>query len=144
MFSSGFATTAFSGEETIESLRNHGKYQRRMFDQDVQLVRPGGILEYSTCTINPWENEALVCYALGTNKFLSSAPPHPKIGGPSLIGHYEYSDGSIEEWLRPGEETLIQRFDPIILCDSWKNHPPSDATWEFLPDLRLRNSNHPL
>lgn len=32
----------------MESLRNHGKYQRRMFDQAVQLVRPGGVIVYST------------------------------------------------------------------------------------------------
>lgn len=35
-------------QETIESLRNHAKYQRRMFDQAVQLVRPGGVIVYST------------------------------------------------------------------------------------------------
>lgn len=35
-------------QETIESLRNHAKYQRRMFDQAVQLVCPGGVIVYST------------------------------------------------------------------------------------------------
>lgn len=35
-------------QETVESLRNHAKYQRRMFDQAVQLVRPGGVIVYST------------------------------------------------------------------------------------------------
>lgn len=40
-------------QETIESLRKHAKYQRRMFDQAVQLARPGGVIVYSTlvCTI---------------------------------------------------------------------------------------------
>ncbi|KDO51881.1 hypothetical protein CISIN_1g009628mg [Citrus sinensis] len=55
----GLRPRLFAAEETIQSLRNHGKYQRRMFDQAVQLVRPGGIIVYSTCTINPGENEAL-------------------------------------------------------------------------------------
>lgn len=35
-------------QETVGSLRNHAKYQRRMFDQAVKLVRPGGVIVYST------------------------------------------------------------------------------------------------
>lgn len=108
----GLRPRLFAGEETIESLRRHGMYQKRMFDQAVQLVRPGGVIVYSTCTINPGENEALVRYALDTYKFLSLAQQHPRIGGPGLLGHYESSDGYFEEWLRPGEEDLVQRFDP--------------------------------
>ncbi|PWA84504.1 NOL1/NOP2/sun family protein [Artemisia annua] len=108
----GLRPRLFAGEETVESLRKHGKYQKRMLDQAVQLVRPGGVLVYSTCTINPGENEGLVRYALDTYKFLSLAQQHPRIGGPGLLGHYESSDGYSEEWLRPGEEDLVQRFDP--------------------------------
>ncbi|KAF8007805.1 hypothetical protein BT93_K1716 [Corymbia citriodora subsp. variegata] len=114
----GLRPRLFSGEETIESLRNHAKYQRRMFDQAVQLVRPGGVIVYSTCTINPGENEALVRYALDTYKFLSLAPQHPRVGGPGLAGSFEYSDGYIEEWLKPGEEELVQRFDPSAPLDT--------------------------
>ncbi|KAL5571345.1 hypothetical protein UlMin_020942 [Ulmus minor] len=108
----GLRPRLFAGEETIESLRNHGTYQRRMLDQAVQLVRPGGVLVYSTCTINPGENEALVRYALDMYKFLSLAPQHPRIGGPGLVGRFEFPNGYIEEWLKPGEEELVQRFDP--------------------------------
>ncbi|XP_017983330.1 PREDICTED: putative methyltransferase NSUN6 isoform X2 [Theobroma cacao] len=114
----GLRPRLFAGEETIETLRNHGKYQRRMFDQAVQLVRPGGVLVYSTCTINPGENEALVRYALDTYKFLSLAPQHPRIGGPGLVGSCQFPDGYIEEWLRPGEEELVQRFDPSSPLDT--------------------------
>ncbi|XP_042477421.1 rRNA (cytosine-C(5))-methyltransferase NOP2C-like isoform X2 [Macadamia integrifolia] len=114
----GLRPRLFAGEDTIESLRNHGKYQRRMFDQAVKLVRAGGIIVYSTCTINPGENEALVRYALDRYKFLSLAPQNPRIGGPGLVGHIEYVDGNVEEWLRPGEEELVQRFDPSSLLDT--------------------------
>ncbi|XP_010557151.1 PREDICTED: putative methyltransferase NSUN6 [Tarenaya hassleriana] len=114
----GLRPRLFAGEETVESLRNHGKYQRKMFDQAVQLVRPGGILVYSTCTINPSENEAVVRYALDTYKFLSLAPQHPRIGGPGLVGRCEFSDGYVEEWLRPGEEELVQKFDPSAELDT--------------------------
>eukprot|EP00252_Welwitschia_mirabilis_P028106 TRINITY_DN9990_c0_g1_i2.p1 TRINITY_DN9990_c0_g1~~TRINITY_DN9990_c0_g1_i2.p1 ORF type:complete len:536 (-),score=113.50 TRINITY_DN9990_c0_g1_i2:116-1723(-) len=44
----GLRPRLFAGGETVESLRRHGKYQRRMFDEAVQLVRPGGIIVYST------------------------------------------------------------------------------------------------
>ncbi|KAL8147568.1 hypothetical protein AgCh_005043 [Apium graveolens] len=40
-----------SGEETVESMRKHATYQRRMFDQAVQLVRSGGVIVYSTSVI---------------------------------------------------------------------------------------------
>ncbi|KZV31362.1 hypothetical protein F511_05466 [Dorcoceras hygrometricum] len=104
--------------ETIESLRTHAKYQRRMFDQAVQLVRPGGVIVYSTCTINPGENEALVRYALDTYSFLSLASQNPKVGGPGLVGGCQFSDGYLEEWLKPGEEDLVQRFDPSSSLDT--------------------------
>ncbi|XAR49510.1 16S rRNA (cytosine(967)-C(5))-methyltransferase [Bertholletia excelsa] len=114
----GLRPRLFAGEETLESLRNHAKYQRRMFDQAVQLVRPGGVIVYSTCTINPGENEALVRYALDTYKFLLLDSQHPKIGGPGLVGGCKLSDGYIEEWLKPGEEDLVQRFDPSSSLDT--------------------------
>lgn len=114
----GLRPRLFAGEDTIESLRNHAKYQRRMFDQAVQLVRPGGVIVYSTCTINPGENEALVRYALDKYKYLSLAPQHPRIGGPGLVGSCEFADGYVEEWLRPGEEELVQRFDPSSPLDT--------------------------
>ncbi|KAF0900260.1 hypothetical protein E2562_029813 [Oryza meyeriana var. granulata] len=44
----GLRPRLFAGEETLESLGNHAKYQGRMFDQAVKLVRPGGVIVYST------------------------------------------------------------------------------------------------
>lgn len=114
----GLRPRLFIGQETLLSLRNHANYQRKMFDQAVQLVRAGGVLVYSTCTINPGENEALVRYALDTYKFLSLAIQHPKVGGPGLVGCCELSDGTKEEWLRCGEENLVQRFDPSSHLDT--------------------------
>lgn len=114
----GLRPRLFAGEETVESLGNHAKYQKRMFDQAVQLVRPGGVIVYSTCTINPGENEGLVRYALDTYKFLSLASQHPRVGGPGLVGGCQLSNGYTEEWLRPGEEDLVQRFDPSSALDT--------------------------
>lgn len=92
----GLRPRLFTGEETLESLRKHATYQRRMFDQAVQLVRAGGVIVYSTCTINPGENEALVRYALDTYTFLSLASQHPRIGGPGLVGRCALSGGYVD------------------------------------------------
>ncbi|KAF3609072.1 hypothetical protein DY000_02044587 [Brassica cretica] len=114
----GLRPRLFAGLETVISLRNHGRYQRKMFDQAVQLVRVGGVLVYSTCTINPSENEAVVRYALDKYKFLSLATQHPRIGGPGLVGRCEFPDGYVEEWLKPGEEKMVQKFDPSSELDT--------------------------
>lgn len=115
----GLRPRLFTQEVTVESLRNHAKYQRKMFDQAVQLVRPGGVIVYSTCTINPGENESVVRYFLDKYKFLSLAPQHPKIGGPGLVGHCELFDGKYkEEWLTESEAELVQRFDPSSSADT--------------------------
>ncbi|KAI3890318.1 hypothetical protein MKX03_028873 [Papaver bracteatum] len=115
----GLRPRLFAGEETMESLKKHGKYQKKMFDQAIQLVRPGGTLVYSTCTLNPGENEAVVRYALDTYKFLSLAPQHPRIGGRGLIGGCELLDENRgEKWLTPEEAELVQRFDPSASLDT--------------------------
>ncbi|GJN03324.1 hypothetical protein PR202_ga20754 [Eleusine coracana subsp. coracana] len=93
----GLRPRLFAGEETLESLKNHAKYQRRMFDQAVKLVRPGGVIVYSTCTINPGENEALVRYALDTYKFLTLASQQPKVGGPGIVGSWELPNKTYTE-----------------------------------------------
>ncbi|KAI3968244.1 hypothetical protein MKX01_018547 [Papaver californicum] len=115
----GLRPRLFAGEETMESLKKHGKYQKKMFDQAIQLVRPGGTLVYSTCTLNPGENEAVVRYALDKYKFLSLAPQHLRIGGRGLIGGCELLDENrVEKWLTPEEAELVQRFDPSSSLDT--------------------------
>lgn len=115
----GLRPRLFASMETLESLKNHAKYQRKMFDQAVKLVRPGGVIVYSTCTINPGENEALVRYALDTYKFLSLVSQHPKVGGPGIVGSCElYNKTYTEEWLTEHEAELVQRFDPSSSLDT--------------------------
>ncbi|CAO2210762.1 unnamed protein product [Urochloa humidicola] len=115
----GLRPRLFAGEETLVSLKTHARYQRRMFDQAVKLVRPGGVIVYSTCTINPGENEALVRYALDTYKFLSLASQHPKVGGPGIVGSCElFNKTYTEEWLTEHEAELVQRFDPSSPVDT--------------------------
>ncbi|KAG0580762.1 hypothetical protein KC19_4G197400 [Ceratodon purpureus] len=110
----GLRPRLFAGQETLDGLRQHANYQRRLIDQAVQLVRPNGTLVYSTCTLNPGENEGVVRYALDTYPFLSLSPQHPKLGGPGLVGGDDVFDGATyRAWLRKGEEDMVQRFDPV-------------------------------
>ncbi|KAG2427328.1 hypothetical protein HXX76_012523 [Chlamydomonas incerta] len=71
-------------------LRQCAAAQRRLVDGAVRLLRPGGAMVYSTCTINPGENEAVVRYLLdkyGAAMQLVAAGP-PFLGGPGLVGRH--------------------------------------------------------
>ncbi len=84
-------------------LRNCAQIQRDLLLPAVHLVRPGGTLVYSTCTVNPEENEANVAWVL--SKFpgvLELVPQAPRIGLPGLPGC-----GLAEQ-----QQQLVQRFDP--------------------------------
>ncbi|KAL9179824.1 hypothetical protein ACHAXT_007794 [Thalassiosira profunda] len=41
------------------------KLQRKILQRGMELLRPGGILVYSTCSLNPLENEAVVASVIG-------------------------------------------------------------------------------
>lgn len=43
------------------------KIQKKLFDSAYHALKPGGIMVYSTCTLNPFENEEILEYAL--NKY---------------------------------------------------------------------------
>lgn len=53
-----FATWSVAHIKRLQSL------QKRILSQAWQLLRPGGTLVYSTCTMAPEENEAVIDYAL--------------------------------------------------------------------------------
>lgn len=40
------------------------KLQKKLFDSAYNALKPGGIMVYSTCTLNPFENEEIIEYAL--------------------------------------------------------------------------------
>eukprot|EP00271_Cylindrocystis_brebissonii_P019746 TRINITY_DN6197_c0_g1_i1.p1 TRINITY_DN6197_c0_g1~~TRINITY_DN6197_c0_g1_i1.p1 ORF type:complete len:467 (+),score=45.68 TRINITY_DN6197_c0_g1_i1:200-1402(+) len=125
----GLRPRLFAAEITLEDLRMTSVYQRRLMDEAVQLVKPGGVVVYSTCTINPGENEALVRYALDKYPELILVPQDPHLGGPGLIGGLDVFDGvGSKEWLRKGEEDLVQRFDP---CG------PHDTIGFFIAKFRM-------
>ena len=87
---------------SLVKLESFAKYQRRLLDVAVKLIKPGGVLVYSTCTINPLENEGNVAYVLKRHKELSLESQQPYLGKPGLPG-FELSDM---------QRKLLQRFEP--------------------------------
>eukprot|EP00123_Amoebidium_parasiticum_P016476 comp23446_c0_seq1/m.39117 comp23446_c0_seq1/g.39117 ORF comp23446_c0_seq1/g.39117 comp23446_c0_seq1/m.39117 type:complete len:444 (-) comp23446_c0_seq1:180-1511(-) len=88
-------------------LLGYPDYQKQFMAQAVRLVKEGGVVVYSTCTIHAGENEGMVRWLLDTHRHLRLTPQTPQVGGPGLLGV-----GLSEE-----EASLVQRFDPVDSLD---------------------------
>lgn len=87
--------------EDDKELAKYASTQRNFLWAAVFLLKPGGTLVYSTCTINPKENEQMVKYALD-NYPLELVPQSVHIGDTGLLN----------QGLTPEQAALVQRFDP--------------------------------
>src|SRR5690606_5448157 len=108
---SGLGNRPRFGHESISSsVETFHLYQQRLFKVAFNLLAPGGLITFSTCTINPTENEGMVAWALAQFPDLELCPiPEPlRLGSPGLEGL-----GLNEE-----ERSLVQRFDPTSELDS--------------------------
>ena len=84
---------------TAKELKSFPKLQRKLFEKAVELVKPNGILVYSTCTITIEENEGLVNWALEKFKDrIQLCQTSPVLGQPGF-NMYE-------------EASKVQRFGP--------------------------------
>ncbi|MCW6035039.1 16S rRNA (cytosine(967)-C(5))-methyltransferase [Spirulina subsalsa FACHB-351] len=63
--------------QTPEKLAELVQLQRELLNHTATWVKPGGCLVYSTCTLNPQENEALVQDFLATHPQWHLQPPPP-------------------------------------------------------------------
>ena len=86
----------------IEQLQSVCSYQQQFIKSAVRLLIPGGIMTYSTCTINTGENEAMVRYILDEYPMMELLPIHTSIGGPGWVGF----------GLNADEIEYVRRFDP--------------------------------
>ena len=73
-------------QTTPQHVRRLVKGQRRMVRAAAALLRPGGLLVYSTCTVTPQENEEVVAWAV-RELGLRLRDAHPGLGGPAWAGH---------------------------------------------------------
>ncbi|XP_030385033.1 putative methyltransferase NSUN6 isoform X2 [Scaptodrosophila lebanonensis] len=86
----------------LKLLQSYPNIQRRLFAQAVPLLRPGGVLVYSTCTVTEAECEEIVAWALRKFPQLSLVDATPKFGAPGLPN----------PGLDASQCVLLQRFGP--------------------------------
>ncbi|XP_015473210.1 tRNA (cytosine(72)-C(5))-methyltransferase NSUN6 isoform X2 [Parus major] len=90
---------------TLKEVTSYQPLQRKLFTVAVKLLKPGGVLVYSTCTITLSENEEQVAWALKTFPCLQLHPQEPHIGGEGMKG----------AGLSLDQLKLLQRFDPSAM-----------------------------
>ncbi|KAM3965317.1 tRNA (cytosine(72)-C(5))-methyltransferase NSUN6 [Aphomia sociella] len=65
-------------------LQSYKFVQRKLIAAGVEILKVGGQLVYSTCTVTEEENEAMVAWALDKFPCLNLIPAEPLLGGPGL------------------------------------------------------------
>nr|DBA25177.1 TPA: hypothetical protein GDO54_012737 [Pyxicephalus adspersus] len=103
---------------SLRELTSYQPLQRKLFKTAVELLKPGGTLVYSTCTITLAENEEQVSWALKTFPCLQLQAQDPHLGGEGMHG----------AGLTPDQLKLLQRFDPSAgkICDVSANKSELD------------------
>lgn len=85
-------------------IKSYKFLQRKLISEAIKLLKVGGKLVYSTCTITEDENEGLVSWVLEKFPCLKLIPAEPLLGGPGLpnLG------------LDDEQRKMVQRFGPHI------------------------------
>ncbi|XP_019518471.1 PREDICTED: putative methyltransferase NSUN6 isoform X1 [Hipposideros armiger] len=107
---------------TLKEVTSYQPLQRKLFTVAVKLLKPGGVLVYSTCTITLAENEEQVAWALTAFPCLQLQPQEPQIGGEGMMG----ASLSFEQL------KLLQRFDPSVVA-------LPDTDFDSLRDARVED-----
>lgn len=98
----GLRPKLFVVQNSLEELQKHAAYQRKFVKEAVCLLKPSGIMTYSTCTMNASENEAMVRHILDNYPCMKLLPIRSKLGQPGLAGY----------GLDKEERDKVRRFDP--------------------------------
>ncbi|XP_072234800.1 tRNA (cytosine(72)-C(5))-methyltransferase NSUN6 isoform X3 [Leuresthes tenuis] len=99
---------------SLKEICSYPPLQRKLFQAAVHLLKKGGVLVYSTCTVTLAENEEQVAWALDTFPCLTLQPQDPHIGSEGMLGA-----GLSAEQLR-----LLQRFSPELSWDQTETTTP--------------------
>uniref|UniRef100_A0A4W4DV71 SAM-dependent MTase RsmB/NOP-type domain-containing protein n=1 Tax=Electrophorus electricus TaxID=8005 RepID=A0A4W4DV71_ELEEL len=88
---------------SVKEVCSYPPLQRKLFTA-VRLLKKGGVMVYSTCTVTLAENEEQVAWALKTFPCLTLEPQEPHLGSPGMLGAA----------LSPDQLMLLQRFRPEL------------------------------
>lgn len=107
----------------IKEIQSFPVIQRKLLSNAVKLLKPGGTLVYSTCTIVPEENEEMVKWILDNYTDIKLVDTQPKLGLPGLP-----NCGLNEE-----QCNKVQRFGPRFMVSSpIENNVDSDTIGFFI------------
>merc|ERR1712226_217071 len=95
-----------------KELHSYPVYQKRLLKQAVHLLKRGGTLVYSTCTLLPQENEEQVTWLLKNFPEMKLHPQTPFVGRPGLLDH----------GLTSTQCEMVQRFDHVYDVSRQKQH----------------------
>lgn len=117
---------------TMEELDNTVHVQKRLVWAAAMLLKPEGRMVYSTCTVNPAENEMMVAHILREFPFLELVDTVPHVASPGLAGM-----GLSEEQRR-----MVQRFQPGMpgSDDGSAQHVHGQTTGFFIAAFRKTGS----
>jgi NOL1/NOP2/sun family putative RNA methylase len=73
------------GKRTIEGVRENARAQRELLKAAHDALVPGGILVYSTCSLEPEEDELVIDWTLGKFEDLELVELGLEIGDPGII-----------------------------------------------------------
>uniref|UniRef100_A0A3Q2PKH2 NOP2/Sun RNA methyltransferase 6 n=1 Tax=Fundulus heteroclitus TaxID=8078 RepID=A0A3Q2PKH2_FUNHE len=99
---------------SLKEVSSYQPLQRKLFHAAVRLLKKGGVLVYSTCTITLAENEEQVAWALGAFPCLTLQPQEPHIGAEGMLG----------AGLSPEQLRVLQRFSPELSWDQIETTAP--------------------
>lgn len=109
---------------------NRHELQLRILTRGIELLKPGGILAYSTCSLNPIECEAVVAAALAR---AAGAVETLHVDLPGL----QLTQG-LQSWKVPAPRASEKGAAGLFLYDAWEEVP---ETYKF--NGRLRRSMFP-
>ncbi|XP_065175827.1 tRNA (cytosine(72)-C(5))-methyltransferase NSUN6-like isoform X2 [Sycon ciliatum] len=115
----------------LKELQSFPPYQRQIFERAVELLRPGGVLVYCTCTVTLDENEGAVAWALAKFPCLRLAKQEPHLGG----------TGFTVDGLDSAQAELVQRFSPSPAGSPCRHHPESNSTEAAAASLSSASSS---
>ncbi|XP_072544149.1 tRNA (cytosine(72)-C(5))-methyltransferase NSUN6 isoform X2 [Salminus brasiliensis] len=104
---------------SLKEVCSYSPLQRKLFSTAVRLLKKGGVLVYSTCTVTIAENEEQVAWALKTFPCLTLEAQEPHLGSQGMLGTALSHD----------QRRLLQRFRPELAWGgAGDGHSPEEAS----------------